>query len=90
MALGVVRALREMGLGVPSDVSVVGCDNIGLSEFAWPSLTTINVPREKVGQLVGAALMPDGETSHLWGRETVIEPELIMRDSTGPPPVARR
>ena len=90
MALGVNKALRDMGLGVPQDVSVVGCDNISLSEFACPALTTINIPRERIGHLVSAALMPDGEVSPLWGREIVIEPELIIRDSTGPPPDARR
>jgi DNA-binding LacI/PurR family transcriptional regulator len=89
MAFGVTRALRERGLAVPRDVSVVGCDNISLSEFACPPLTTINVPRERIGHLVSEALMPQGEVSDLWGRETVIEPELIIRDSTGPPPAAR-
>jgi len=90
MALGVNKALRDMGLGVPENVSVVGCDNISLSEFACPALTTINIPRERIGHLVSGALMPDGEASPLWGREIVIEPELIIRDSTGPPPTARR
>jgi DNA-binding LacI/PurR family transcriptional regulator len=86
MTLGVTRALREMGLRVPRDVSVVGCDDISLSEFAFPALSTIRIPRQRIGQLVSAALMPEGESSPLWGRETVIEPELLIRDSTGPPP----
>jgi len=89
MALGVSKALREVGLAVPRDVSVVGCDNISLSEFACPSLTTINIPRDRIGHLVSGALMPDGEVSPLWGREIVIETDLIIRDSTGPPPGAR-
>jgi len=89
MALGVTRALRDMGLVVPRDVSVVGCDNISLSEFACPALTTIDVPRERIGHLISRGLMPDDEASPLWGRETLIEPELIIRDSTGPPPGAR-
>jgi DNA-binding LacI/PurR family transcriptional regulator len=89
MALGALRALREKGRRVPGDVSVVGCDNIGLSEFAAPPLTTINIPRERIGHLVSEALMPEGEASPLWGREIVIETELIIRDSTGPPPGAR-
>jgi len=84
----VTRALREMGLAVPRHVSVVGCDNIGLSEFACPPLTTIDVPRGAIGHLVSQALMPDGEESPLWDRETLIEPDLIIRDSTGPPPDA--
>jgi len=69
---------------------VVGCDNISLSEFACPSLTTIDIPRDRIGHLVSGALMPDGEFSPLWGREIVIEPDLIIRDSTGPPPTAHR
>jgi DNA-binding LacI/PurR family transcriptional regulator len=90
MALGVLKALRELGLRIPGDVSVVGCDNISLSAFACPALTTINVPRERIGHLVSEALMPEGEASPLWGREMVIEADLIIRDSTGPPPSARR
>ena len=88
MALGAIRALHETGHAVPGDVSVVGCDNISLSEFAGPPLTTINVPRERIGHLVSEALTADGGASPLWGQEIVIEPELIIRDSTGPPPTA--
>ncbi len=90
MALGVIRALRDMGLSVPQDVSVVGCDNISLSEFACPSLTTINIPRDRIGHLVSKALMANGEASPLWGREIVLEPDLIIRDSTGQPPSTNR
>jgi len=90
MALGVLKALRDLGLRIPGDVSVVGCDNISLSAFACPALTTISVPRERIGHLISEALMPDGEVSPLSGREVVIEAELIIRDSTGPPPSARR
>ncbi len=86
MALGAMKALREAGLEVPRDVSVVGHDNISLSAFACPPLSTIDVPRERIGHLVGQALMPQGETSALWGREVLIEPELIIRDSTAAPP----
>jgi LacI family transcriptional regulator len=90
MALGVLKALRDLGLRIPGDVSVVGCDNISLSAFACPALTTISVPRERIGHLISEALMPDGEVSPLSGREVVIEAELIIRDSTGPPPSARQ
>jgi LacI family transcriptional regulator len=86
MALGVMKALREAGRRIPEEVSVVGFDNIGLAEFASPPLTTVNVPRQRIGRLVAEALMPDAEGSPLWGREVRIEPELIIRDSTGPPP----
>jgi LacI family transcriptional regulator, galactose operon repressor len=90
MALGVLKAVREMGLSVPEDVSVVGCDNISLAEFACPPLTTINVPRDTIGHLVSQALIPGDDASRLWGREIPIEPELIIRDTTGPAPASRR
>jgi LacI family transcriptional regulator len=84
MALGVLRLLRERGLRVPEDVSVVGYDNIHLSEFTFPPLTTVNVPRERIGHGVCAALLPERGVSQV--RDVVIEPELIVRDSTRPPP----
>ena len=82
MALGVLALLRERGLRVPQDVSLVGYDNIHLSEFTSPPLTTVNVPRDRIGHAICAALLPERGASS--AREVVIEPELIVRDSTGP------
>jgi LacI family transcriptional regulator len=87
MALGVLRLLRERGLRVPADVSVVGYDNIHLSEFTYPPLTTVNVPRERIGHSVCAALLPEGGAAPV--RDVLIEPELIVRDSTGPAAATR-
>jgi DNA-binding LacI/PurR family transcriptional regulator len=86
MALGVVKELREQGRRVPEDVSVTGFDNISLSEFAYPPLTTVNIPREKIGHLAFSALVPERESSPLPGREYLIEPELVIRESTGMAP----
>jgi len=84
MALGVLRLLRERGLRVPEDVSVVGYDDIHLSQFTCPALTTVNVPRDRIGHSVCAALLAERGASVI--RDVVIEPELIVRDSTGPVP----
>jgi hypothetical protein len=81
MALGVLRHLRERGLRVPEDVSVVGYDNIHLSEFSYPPLTTVNVPRDRIGHSVCSALLPERGASS--SRDEIIQPELIVRDSTG-------
>jgi LacI family transcriptional regulator len=86
MALGVIKELREQGLRVPQDVSVTGYDNISLAEFAYPSLTTLNIPREKIGHLAFEALVPDQDESREAGREYLIDPELVIRESTGPAP----
>jgi LacI family transcriptional regulator len=86
MALGVVRELREHGLEVPRDVSVTGYDNISLSEYAFPPLTTVNIPREMIGHLAFSALVPEHEDAQVRGREFLIDPELVIRESTGSPP----
>ena len=83
MALGALKALREKGLRVPEDVSVVGCDNISLSEFATPPLTTINIPRDRIGHTISEALMPADGDSRAQGRTIMLDPELLIRDSTG-------
>ena len=83
MALGVLRALREQDLDVPRDVSVVGYDNIRLSEFTSPPLTTVNVPRDQIGRAICTAIIPGQGVALEPRRERVIEPELIIRESTG-------
>jgi DNA-binding LacI/PurR family transcriptional regulator len=87
MALGVLKELREQGFSVPKDVSVTGYDNISLSEFACPPLTTINIPRETIGRLAFTALVPEqNQEADVRGREFLIDPELVIRESTGPAP----
>jgi len=85
VAVGALRELRERGLRVPHDVSVTGFDNVKLSEFCYPALTTVHIPRERIGKLVCEALLAksDGGTAD---HEMVIDPEFVLRDSTGPAP----
>lgn len=80
MAVGVLRQLREMGLRVPEDVSVTGFDNISLSEMMTPSLTTVHIPCDTLGRKIFAMLTEKGDSQ----RELVIDPELVVRESTGP------
>lgn len=89
MAVGALRELRDQGLKVPQDVSVTGFDNIKLSEFCYPPLTTVHIPRERIGQLVFEALVPESAKIKSTGREVVIDPEFVLRESTGPAPGAR-
>ena len=84
MAIGVLRELREQGLRVPDDISVTGFDNIGLSEFCYPLLTTVHIPRDRVGHLAFDILVPETVKGKPPGREVLIDPELVLRESTGP------
>lgn len=84
MAAGVLREIRARGLRVPEDVSVTGFDNIKLSEFCSPSLTTLHIPRDQIGHTVCEFLIPGQNRQENAAREMVIDPELIVRESTGP------
>lgn len=84
IALEVIRALEDTGLNVPEDVSVTGYDNSYLAESAKIPLTTIAHPQEKLGQMAAELLLKiikDGEEKEEL-HQIVVEPELIVRDST--------
>lgn len=83
MAVGVMRELREQGLQVPKDVSVTGFDNIQLAEFCSPALTTNHIPRDRIGHIMFDNLLGDAQGEQGIGRETVIDPELVVRETTG-------
>ncbi len=86
MAVGALRELRERGIRVPQDVSVTGFDNVKLSEFCYPALTTVHIPREQIGHLVADTLLAKTDQASAAEHEMVIDPELVLRDSTGPAP----
>jgi DNA-binding LacI/PurR family transcriptional regulator len=88
-AVGVLRELRERGLRVPQDVSVTGFDNVKLSEFCYPALTTVHIPREQIGHIICESLMSKAGKSAVAEAEIVIDPEFVLRDSTGPAPPGR-
>ena len=87
MAVGALRELRERGLRVPQDISVTGFDNVKLSEFCYPALTTVHIPRDRIGHLICESLLAKSENSAAADHEMVIDPEFVLRDSTGPAPV---
>jgi DNA-binding LacI/PurR family transcriptional regulator len=86
MAVGALRELRERGLRVPQDISVTGFDNVKLSEFCYPALTTVHIPRDRIGQIICQRLLPDPDKPDTGEHDVVIDPEFVVRDSTGPAP----
>ena len=89
-AVGALRELRERGLRVPEDVSVTGFDNVKLSEFCYPALTTLHIPRERIGHIICDYLIPEAGKESSNEHEIVIDPEFMVRESTGPAPAARK
>ncbi len=85
MAIGVLREVRAQGLAVPGDISVTGFDNIEFSEFTNPALTTLNIPRASIGQMAFDSLVRGVEAQSA-PRDILLDPELVVRDSSGPAP----
>jgi LacI family transcriptional regulator, galactose operon repressor len=83
-AVGALMAVRERGLRVPEDVSVTGFDNVKLSEFCYPALTTVHIPRDRIGHIICERLVSMDQQPDATGPEIVIDPEFVVRDSTGP------
>ena len=87
MALGLLHALRDAGLDVPGDVSVVGFDDIPDAKHFWPPLTTIRQDYSEIGRRAVEVLL--GEVSgNLVVDRVQILPELVVRGSTGRAPGA--
>jgi DNA-binding LacI/PurR family transcriptional regulator len=89
MALGAIRALREAGLSVPEDVSVIGFDDIAEAAYFDPPLTTVRqdfdlLGRESVEYLV--SLIDDGDIPV---QQRVLYPNLVVRQSVRPLSVDR-
>ena len=84
-AIGAIRALQEVGLRVPEDVSVVGFDDLHIAAYNQPSLTTIRQPLFEMGKLSAQTLLKN--LSKIENKEEIskvemVEPELIVRNST--------
>lgn len=80
MAIGAVNALNNLGYTVPDDISIVGFDDIYITRFFTPKLTTIRQDRGKIGE-TAANILVSMVDRQIIGR-VLVEPELIVRDST--------
>jgi LacI family transcriptional regulator len=86
LAIGALRAAADLGLHIPTDLSLVGFDGIHMSEYLAPRLTTvrkdsIGVGREAVKQLLARISEPD-----LPRQKASVPPQFVIRESTGPAP----
>jgi LacI family transcriptional regulator len=85
-AIGAMWAFREVGLRIPEDVSVVGFDDIPLAAFADPGLTTVRQPLQRMGEIAAKTVIDQIEGKADYVPEIVVEPELVVRSSTGAVP----
>jgi LacI family transcriptional regulator len=87
IAIGCYAALRSRGARCPADVSVVGFNDMLLSSFLDPPLTTVAIPQYDIGvcaaELILRLMADDGEPAH-----RLLPTELVVRGSTAPPPAS--
>ncbi len=86
-AVGVIKGLMKAGFRVPADISVTGFDNTRLAEYSNPSITTVDIHRDMLGQMAADALHELSCSANPEGREYQIPAELILGDSSGPAPL---
>jgi DNA-binding LacI/PurR family transcriptional regulator len=85
-AFGAMEAIKDAGLRIPDHISIVGIDNVRSSAYTFPPLTTYNVPKYKMGEMV-VMIMHNLITSPeaYPPARTVLLGHLVVRESCGPP-----
>jgi LacI family transcriptional regulator len=85
LAIGCYDVLKRSGLAIPSDVSIVGYNDIGLVDRVSPPLTTIHNPLYEIGFAAGELLLSAIKGSGNPSPKRVLAPTLVVRQSTAPP-----
>ena len=88
-AIGTLRGIRQVGLRVPEDVSVIGFDDIDMAQYTEPPLTTIRLLRSELASLACNALF-QSISGNVRGAEFTMGTHLILRESTGKAKTTRR
>lgn len=89
IAIGMLQRLRERGVRVPEDMSIVGCDDIFGADFCSPPLTTVTAPVEQAGRVAVTMLLSkiNSAVGAPTRNQSVLPTHLTIRHSTGPAPV---
>ncbi|WP_407272429.1 LacI family DNA-binding transcriptional regulator [Radiobacillus sp. PE A8.2] len=80
MALGALKAIKEVGLRVPQDIKLIGCDDIEACRYSDPPLATIKQDKDKMGKLA-AHMLHDLISKNTEPNAVMVDPELVLRES---------
>jgi LacI family transcriptional regulator len=81
-AIGAIRAIHDLGLLVPNDISVIGFDDIKAAAYISPNLTTIRQPLSEMGRLAAQCIVNRLNRTESFREQVAFEPELVIREST--------
>ena len=82
--MGCYKACSIRGIKCPQDVSITGYNDVGYSALISPGLTTVRVRSYKAGTVLADILIERIENPDLQPVQTTVDPELVIRGSTGP------
>jgi DNA-binding LacI/PurR family transcriptional regulator len=89
-ALGALRAAKETGCKVPDDLSIIGFGDVPFASMTDPPLTTVREPFQKMGHEAADMLLKIIRGKRLAKKHMILPVELVIRESTAPPPKQRR
>jgi len=81
-----MRELKEAGLSVPGDVSVIGFDDVDACQYCTPTLTTVAMPLREIGATAVQLLQNQIAADEVLIEHRVLPTQFIQRESTGPAP----
>jgi DNA-binding LacI/PurR family transcriptional regulator len=84
LAIGAMRAAQDLGILVPADLSIIGFDDIALSSYTNPRLTTIHQDKDQIGKLAVKQLLKRIHSPELPPEQIALPTRLVIRESTGP------
>ena len=90
LAIGVMRAAWELAIAIPNDLSIIGYDDEPDARFTRPALTTIRQPQFEMGARAANLLFERIDNPALPHRQVIIQPQLIVRETTGAPKPEKR
>jgi len=82
LAVGALNALKKRNILVPEEVKVVGFDNISITEYNYPSITTINQDKQKMGEEAARTLLDEIENKAHTQKSVIVPVELVKRKTT--------
>jgi LacI family transcriptional regulator len=84
LCVGVYRAIRDIGLVIPGNISVVGFNDTPEASFLHPQLTSANVFAEELGRQLAELLLKTIESAEHFSRSIVIPTQIVRRESSAP------
>ncbi|MGP6420941.1 LacI family DNA-binding transcriptional regulator [Pseudomonas putida] len=84
IGIGVLRAAAERNVRVPSELSVIGFDDIQMSRYVYPALTTVGQSILQLGEMAAEVLLRRIATPSLVTDQRIVTPSIVLRESTAP------